>query len=246
MLFYAGLATVFLALASPLDHLSGELFLAHMVQHLLLLLVAPPLILLSAPMIPVLRGVPRPLRRAAVIPVAKFPPVRRSLRLLTRPLIAWSLFVSMVLLWHMPAAYGAALTNAWVHAIEHLSFSTAAFLFWWNVVDPIPLRPNLTLIARVPYVFLASVPNFVLSAFITFSTGVLYPYYIGRTDAYGLDVLDDQEIGGVIMWIPGAFILLGTLLLVLVFVVRTEERTQRERERRDAALARRGIASRQP
>ena len=230
--FYAALATIFVALVSPLDRLADELFLAHMVQHLLLVSVAPPLLLLSAPMIPVLRGVPRGVRRALVIPGLKSPLVRVPLRFVAQPLVAWPLYVTALLAWHIPNAFELALRNPAAHLLEHVIFLGTAVLWWWNVVDPVPLKPNLSYLARVPYIFLTTVPVFVLGAFLTFSPSAWYGHYSASTPDYGLTPLEDQQLGGIIMWIPGSLILMTALLIVLLFVVHTEARQQRERETR--------------
>ncbi|MCE2469050.1 MAG: cytochrome c oxidase assembly protein [Dehalococcoidia bacterium] len=228
--YYGGLLVILAALVSPIDHIAGELFFVHMVQHFLLVIVAPPMLMLGAPFIPVLRGMPRDLRREVVGPLIRSAWVRRPLRFAAHPLVAWPLYVGTLLLWHVPPAYDAALRNEAVHLLEHAMFAGTALLWWWNVIDPVPLRPNLSYLARVPFVFLTTVPIFILGAFLTYSPRPWYRFYDGLTQAYGLTPLEDQEIGGVIMWIPGSLSLMATLLIVLLFVVRTEERQQRERE----------------
>ena len=141
--FYAGLFMLAVALLSPLDHLSDELFYAHMTQHMLILMVGAPLILLGAPILPVLRGIPRPIRRILVIPVFQSLPVRLVLRTLSRPLIAWPIYALLIWGWHLPVLFEAALESELLHFVEHLTFAIAAYLFWWNIIDPHPLRPNL-------------------------------------------------------------------------------------------------------
>jgi putative membrane protein len=229
--FYAGLLASAVALLSPLDHLSDELFYAHMTQHFLLMMVAAPLMLLGAPIIPMLRGVPRPVRRNFIIPVAKSPPVRTLLRLLTQPLVTWPLFVGMLFFWHVPAFFEAALGNEAVHAAEHLSFGVAGFLFWWNVVDPHPLRPNLSYLARIPYIFITVVPSFILGAFLTFSDGAWFAPYEATAPLHGLTALEDQQIGGIVMWIPGSFIIGTALMIDLYLTARREQETQLAHER---------------
>ena len=231
--FYFGLSAVFIALASPLDALADDLFLAHMGQHMLLLFVAVPAVQLGAPVIPIMRGIPRPIRRRVVIPVFKSPPVRALLSGLFRPLVAWPLFVGILMGWHFPVAFEAALANEAVHIAEHLTFALGAYLWWWNVIDPAPLRASLSYLARVPFVFITIVPNFVLGAFLTFAPNAWYPHYELTVPAYGITALEDQQIGGVIMWIPGSFVVGATLLLTLYYAVRHEEQVQLAREGRD-------------
>jgi putative membrane protein len=229
-LFYTAMAIVALALLSPLDTLSDELFAIHMVQHLLLILAVPPLILLSAPMIPMLRGVPRRLRKLIVAPIAQDPSVRWLLRTATLPIVAWLVYAASFFGWHTPGLYDAALRNEAVHILEHIMFSATAFLFWWNIIDPIPMKGNLPYLGRVPYVFITSVPNFILGAFLVYATSPWYEFYQSQALRFSLSPIDDQQLGGLIMWVPGAFVLLFTLIGVLAVMVVKEERQQRELE----------------
>ena len=224
--FYAGLAVIAAALLSPLDHFSEELFSIHMTQHVLLMMVGAPLVLLGAPMIPILRGIPRRTRRSVVIPVAKSLPVRAVLRTLTRPLVAWPAYVGVLLLWHVPPFFEAALENEAVHLFEHLTFASAAYLFWWNIVDPLPLRPNLSYLARVPYIFVTVVPSFLLGAFLTFSDAAWFDPYELTAPLHGFTTIEDQQLGGVIMWLSGSFIIGATLMIDLYLAVRYEQRQQ--------------------
>ena len=230
--FYSGLALALAALAGPLDHLADELFLAHMTQHVMLVLGAVPLVLLGAPVVPIMRGVPRPVRRIALIPLLKLRPVRALLRLISQPLVAWSLFVGAFLGWHFPLAFEAAATNEAVHVLEHASFAIGAYLFWWNIIDPLPLKANLTYLVRVPYIFITVVPNFVLGAFLTFAPNAWYAVYEASAALYGMTGLEDQQLGGVIMWIPGSFIIGTALVIDLAMAVRLEQREQLAREAR--------------
>ena len=229
--FYIGLIALFIALVSPLDALSDELFLAHMGQHMLLMFFAVPAIQIGAPVIPLMRGIPRPLRKRVAIPIFKSPFVRSALRNLFRPLIAWPLFIGVILGWHFPLTYEAALKNEAVHLFEHLTFALGAYLWWWNVIDPAPLRASLSYLARVPFVFITIVPTFVLGAFLTFAPNPFYPHYELTAPAYGITALEDQEIGGIIMWIPGSFVVAAALLLSLYYAVRHEQQLQLARER---------------
>ena len=224
--FYLGLASALAALVGPLDHLAGELFLAHMVQHVVLILVAVPLVLLGAPVIPMMRGVPRVVRRNALIPLLKLRLVRAILRLISQPLVAWPLFVGSFLGWHFALAFEAAATNEAVHVLEHASFAIGAYLFWWNIIDPLPLKANLSYLARVPYIFMTVVPNFILGAFLAFAPTAWYGVYAASAARYGMTGLEDQQLGGVIMWIPGSFIIGTALVIDLAMAVRLEQREQ--------------------
>lgn len=227
--FYAGLFALAVALLSPLDHLSDELFMAHMTQHMLLMMVGVPLVLLGAPIIPVLRGIPRPIRRRIVIPTFQSLPVRFVLRTLSRPLVAWPAFVFSMFAWHLPSLYEAALANEGLHLAEHAVFAIGAYLFWWNVIDPHPLRPNLSYLVRIPYIFITVVPAFVLGAFLTFAGEPWYETYIVSAPLYGFSGIEDQQLGGVIMWIPGSLII-GTALILDLYVAIKQEQNKQDSE----------------
>jgi putative membrane protein len=221
---------VAIALLSPLDHLSDELFYAHMTQHMLIMMVGAPLVLLGAPMIPMLRGVPRGMRRRLVIPIAKSLPVRTFLRTITSPLVAWPLYTFLIIGWHFPVFFEAALENEALHTVEHLLFALGAYVFWWNIIDPHPLKPNLSYLVRVPYIFISVVPAFLLGAFLTFAGSAWYAQYEISAPLYGISALEDQQLGGVIMWIPGSFIIGSALIIDLFLAARTEQDAQAARE----------------
>lgn len=215
--FLAGLATVFVALCSPIDEIAGLLLFVHMTQHLLLLMVAAPLCWLGAPLAPMLRGLPRP-----VVPwVARglLRPAVRIARRLAHPVTAWMAFAVTVWAWHTPALYELALrAHAW-HHVEHASFLVAGLLFWWPVIQPWqpwPTRAVWPEWALIPYLALADVQNTALSAILTFADRVIYPTYAAVPRPWALTALQDQAIAGVIMWVPGsvAFLLpLGWLVV---------------------------------
>ena len=232
--FYVGLVMLALAVLSPLDHLSGELFYAHMTQHMLILMVGVPLILLGAPFLPVLRGIPRPIRRGVIIPLFRSIPVRTVLRVLSRPLVAWPVYVLFIWGWHLPVLFEAALENEVLHVVEHFTFAFTAYLFWWNIIDPHPLRPNLSYLARVPYIFLTVVPAFALGAFLTFSSRAWFSPYELTAPLYNMTALEDQQVGGTIMWIPGSFIIGTALIIDLFLAARGEQQLQLALERQDS------------
>ena len=228
--YYTGVFAIITALLSPVDSLAYELFTFHMVQHLLLTLIGAPLVLLGSPMIPILRGIPRKIRSKFVNPTLRHVAVRTFLKYLSLPVVAWVIYVTSILGWHTPPAYSLALTNEIVHDFEHLTFTLSGVLFWWNVIDPTPLRSNLSYLGRVPYIFLTTIPNFVLGAFITFASTPFYSHYAKRDLLFGLTAMEDQQIAGILMWIPGAIILLITLLSILFLAMAEEEKNQRKKE----------------
>jgi putative membrane protein len=222
--FLAAYLTLAVALLSPLHSFSEELFVVHMVQHVLLMSVAAPLLLLANPMPIMLWSLPAE-RRAAVghLLAAERWPIR-LLRQLTRPAVAWWLFVADLWLWHQPAAYQAALENEWLHLVQHLLFFGTAVLFWWPVIGPAPLRSRLSYPSRMLYVFVTWLPNSVLGAGITFAPSVLLPFYAARPRHFGLEPLVDQQLAGLTMWLPGDGIYAAAMMILLLATLRQEDR----------------------
>ena len=204
--FMVGLDLILVALVSPLDAWAAGGLFPHMVQHLLLMMVIPPLIWLGAPMAPLLRGLPEPLAKFLIISVLARAPLRALARVLGHPVLCWLAFTVAVWAWHVPIMYELALRSDGWHHVEHACFLAAALLFWWPVVQPWPSRSRWPRWAMVPYLLLAEVQNNVLAAFFTFSGRPLYPTYaaaLGEGPA-----LLDQVTAGVLMWGPGSLILL--------------------------------------
>jgi cytochrome c oxidase assembly factor CtaG len=202
--FLGGLAAIYLALASPIEPFADLLLQVHMVQHMLLMMVAPPLLWLGAPLFPMLRGLPRPVRVFWVAPLLSAPPLRRLFGRLTHPLTALVLFVPVTWIWHTPSVYDLALRSRAWHYLEHVCFLVAALLFWYPVVRPYPARPRWSAWLLLPCLLLADLSNTALAALLTFSDKVLYPYYAEVPRLAGLSPLDDQAAAGVIMWVPGS------------------------------------------
>ena len=188
--FVAGTVVFALALISPLDALSDTyLFSAHMVQHMLIAVVAPPLWILGTP-----GWMLAPLfQRRAVVRVA---------RLLTHPAVAFTLFNGDLWLWHWPALYDATLTNDAVHTFEHLTFVGAGVLFWWVVLSPLPRVPAVGKGTAVLYLFAACQPMVALGALLTFASTPFYAPYVTAPHIWGSTPLGDQQLGGLIMWLP--------------------------------------------
>jgi cytochrome c oxidase assembly factor CtaG len=211
--FVAGLGTVFVALASPIDTFADRLLVVHMVQHLLLLVVAPPLIVLGAPTVPVLLGLPAGRFRSAVGSALIWLGERTS-----HPLVGLVAISVAVWGWHLPAAFELALRSPAWHWIEHASFFGAGLLFWWPVVQPWPSRPRWPRWAMIPYLLLADMQNTVLAALLVFSGRVLYPSY-----ALGGNPLEDQAAAGVLMWVPMsiAYLIPAGVLTLRILAPRT-------------------------
>ena len=213
--FAAGLGVVLLALCSPIDALGHRLLQVHMVQHLLLMVVAPPLLWLGAPVAPLLAGFPLRARRG-VASVLATGPVRWLSRVVTEPRVAWVLFVVAFWAWHVPALYDVALRSDLWHHVEHACFFLTALLFWHPVILAWPARQAWPRWGMIVYLLLAEAQATLLSAILTFSDRVIYPAYAAGAGLRGLSALEDQALAGVIMWVPGS-IAFTLALLWLVF-----------------------------
>jgi putative membrane protein len=237
--YYSGLIVLLLSIESPIDRLGEHHFSMHMIQHELVIMGAVPLILLGAPTTPMLRGMPRWLRLGVVRPLAKRREVRAGYRGLTHPAVAVAVLAAVFWLWHLaPGWYDTALEDDLVHDLQHLSFSFAGVLLWWNIIDPKPLRARLGYIPRVLFVFAAGVPKHFLGAILTFAEEPLYDAYLAVDPILSLDRLEDQQLGGLIMWVPSVMMHLVTMGIVFAIWAQKSEQRQREEEAaREAAAA---------
>lgn len=202
--FLASLVTLYVAIASPLDAFAGFLLQVHMIQHLLLTMVVPPLILLGTPWLPLLRGLPRVWVREVIGPLINGRFGKALAGFFGHPVIGWLLFVASNVLWHLPPFYEATLRSDSWHEFEHACFLFTGLLFWWHVILPWPARPRWSPWAAIPYLLLADLQNTALAAFLTFYDRPLYPAYVAAPRLWGTDVLSDQAAAGVIMWVPGS------------------------------------------
>ena len=212
--FAGGIFAALLALASPVDVFSGLLLTAHMVQHLLLLMVAPPLILLGQPVLPILRGLPQWIFKDALGPFLGCRELKSAGRAIVHPVVSWLAMASVMVVWHLPAAYELGLRSPGWHEVEHACFFLAAILFWWPVVGVWPSRPVEPRWAIIPYLALADVVNTALSAVLTFSDHVIYPSYQLAPRLWGISALADQATAGVIMWVPGSIAFLAPAVVL--------------------------------
>ena len=214
--FLAGLCALLAALVSPLDTFSGLLLSAHMGQHLLLISVVPPLILLGAPFLPLLRGLPRSFASEGVGPFLVWPPLRRFGWALTHPVVGWLALIVSLCAWHVPAAFELALRAPFWHRMEHACFLGGALLFWWSVIRPFPSRPHWPLWSVPLYLLAADIVNTILCAFLTFSDRVLYPTYETVPRLFATTALSDQVSAGVLMWVPGSLAFLVPAAVVTI------------------------------
>jgi putative membrane protein len=200
--FAAALAVLFGALNGPLHNLSDDyLFCAHMAQHLVLTLVFPPLLLFGCP-----AGVVRPLLRPRW--------VMALARAGTKAVPAGVMFTAPIVVWHFPTLYEAALRNHDLHVVQHLVFLATAVIMWWPVLSPVPELPRLPHLLQMLYLFLLGIPMSITGALITLSDRVLYPFYAAAPRVWGLTPLQDQQIGGLLMWVLG-----GLMLWIVMTVV---------------------------
>ncbi len=213
--FAAGIAVLWIALASPLEELADTVLTAHMIEHLLLMAVVPPLVLVGWPTVPLLRGLPAPLRRWAVAPLLRSRTVRRIEHVLVAPVFAWLAMNVTFLLWHIPSAYDYALEHETVHDLEHVCFLSSSLLFWWVLLRPWPSRVKPLGWYALPYLVTADFVNTLLAALLAFSGRPIYSFYLRHSSSLALDPLADQTVGACIMWVFGsiAFLLPAVVLL---------------------------------
>jgi putative membrane protein len=217
--FFAGIVTVWIAIGSPLEALDDVSLTVHMVQHLLLATVAPPLLLLGAPELPFLRGLPRPLARGVVSRFLRLPFTRKFGYLISNPTICWLVPMLALIGWHIPAVFELALRWGWLHKLEHISFFGAGLMFWWPVVQPWPSKPRWPKWALPLYLFAATLPCDALSGFLTFCDRVVYSSYISTPRVFGLSPLEDQECAAALMWVAVTIIFLVPAVLVTLKIL---------------------------
>jgi putative membrane protein len=189
--FATGLVAMFLALNGPLHDISDYyLFTGHMVQHLALTIVTPPLLLLGTP-------------GWMLRPALASPAIAAVARTITTPRAAFAIFNLILAAWHLPPLYNAAMFFHEVHIVQHLMFLAGAVIVWWPMLSPLPELPRLSYPGQMLYSFLMTLPMTVISIFIVYADHVLYPAYASAPRLWGLSPLEDQRLGGLIMWIPG-------------------------------------------
>lgn len=231
MLFAAALLTLAVAFVGPVERYADQLFWVHMVQHVLILMVAAPLLVLSAPWMSLLRLLPAPLLRRLNRWWRQLR-TQGSWRLATAvatPMAAWIAFNANLVAWHVPALFDLTLRNTGVHALEHLLFLATGVLFWAQVIDGPLLRKRMDNLTRVVYISVAAVVSWILSIALTFAPSALYIGY-ARAAARpgGLAALADQRIAASVMLVPGS---IAFLIAGLVYLHRWLDDEQRETKR---------------
>jgi putative membrane protein len=208
--FAAGLATLAMALFSPIDVFSNVLFVMHMTQHVLLIMVAAPLLLLGLP-------------AAFVRPLLQDARLKRVLAWLTHPFTAFTLYNLTLIGWHFPAFYELTLRNPFIHDLEHAMFFYTGLLSWWPLLSPVRELPRLSYPGQMLYIFLIAIPSGLLSAVLVFAERALYPSYAAAPRLWGLTALADQQAGALVMMLPGKAIYLIALTIVFFIWFNEEE-----------------------
>jgi cytochrome c oxidase assembly factor CtaG len=206
--FLSGLLALWVVVGSPLAAMDHHLLTAHMAQHLVLMTVSAPLILLSAPVIVLLNGLPKPLA------LLDYSPVRTIGCVVTHPVFCWIAGAATVIAWHTPALFELGMGHARWHDIEYACFFAAGLLFWWPVVQPWPSLATWPKWGVPLYLFLATLPCDALSAFLTFCGRVVYPHYLSMRQPFDISPLGDQECAGALMWVWVTFVYLAPAIAV--------------------------------
>ncbi len=223
--FAVGWLALFAALVSPLHAWGRVLFSAHMSQHEVLMLVAAPLLVLGRPLVVFLWALPLNWSRR-IGSLGKVTPFNRLWRAITIPLVAWVIHAVALWVWHIPMLFEAVLRNEAVHTAQHLSFLISALLFWWALIHG--PQGAMGYGAAVLYLFTTSVHSGVLGALITLAGSVWYPSYAGLTTSWGLTPLEDQQLGGLIMWVPAGLVyVIAGLALVAGWMREADLRAER-------------------
>ncbi len=219
VLFNAGLLVVLAALVSPIDALAGDMFLIHMVQHILLLDLVPILCITG-------------LTRVLLRPVTRrVQAVERAVGPLAHPVAAVLLYVGTIWLWHVPALYDATLRHPLLHVLEHLTFSLAGALYWWHVLSPIRSRHRLRGIGPLAYMGSTKVGVGFLGVLLTFAPSVLYDVYADKPHYWGMSPLTDQNVGGAVMALEQAIVMGIALAWLFTRMLTESEEEERRAER---------------
>lgn len=216
--FVIGVLVIFFALTSPLDALGDDyLFSAHMIQHMLITIVGPPLMLVGLP-----GWLVQPLlRNHAILQLAKW---------VTYPVVAFLLFNVDIWLWHAPPLYDATLVNDNIHILEHISFIVFALINWWPVFSPVEELPRLSIGGQVLYIFVSGMPMVLLGAGLTFTPPLYAPYIHQTIRAWGLSPTSDQQLGGLIMWVPGGLLYIVIMSILFIHWMQRQDAKQRAQE----------------
>lgn len=242
--FFLGMFLIWVALASPLAGFDHQLLTAHMAEHLLLMTLAPPLIWLGAPIIPLRDGLPQRFVRLIIDPLLRWPTMQRVGKLLGQPTLCWLAAAAALVVWHIPGIFTLGLQSGTLHMIEQASFIVSGLLFWWPVVQPWPSvsRPDLSIIV---YLFLATLPCDVIAGLLVFGDRVVYTHYFSASATFGLSALEDQQCAGALMWtcVTVVYLVVGAILTTRLLSPQSSDRELVKKERLGSAVAQRSSQS---
>ena len=220
--FIAGWLSLVVALIGPFHTLSEALFSAHMTQHEILMLISAPLIILGRPQIAAVWALPKRWRSRIGL-VTNNEKFESLWHFVSGSFVAFVIHAAALWIWHIPALFDATLENAWVHALQHASFFGTALLFWWAITNSSVDWKNS--FVGVLFLFLTSLHSGILGAMLTFTQRIWYPAYSSTTGVYGLSPLEDQQLGGLIMWVPAGLVYIGAGLVMFARLLgQTEKR----------------------
>jgi cytochrome c oxidase assembly factor CtaG len=219
--FFSGWIALVIALISPIHRLGGWLFSVHMIQHEMLMVAAAPLLILGRPGIVALRALPTGAARGLMHGLEKAGWIELW-ETITRPGLAWLIHGFALWIWHVPAFFELTFSHVWIHALQHLSFFGSALLFWYSLFRD--RREESRFAAGILSLFTTAIHTSVLGALITFSPKPLYPSYIARAPYWGFSALQDQQLGGMIMWVPAGIVYIVSALYLLHGWLRTNNR----------------------
>lgn len=222
-----GFGALTFSLIGPAEVFAGDQFFLHMIQHLLLTLVAAPLMLAASPVAAYLWSLPSDVRYTVAGSLARRGRTGRLMRKLTFPRSALLVYILTMYVWHLPPMYQTAIHHESVHYLEHLMFFGAAVLFWWPIAGPAPVRSQLTYPQRLLYLIVALTPSAALGAWLTLVDTVLYTHYEATPVHWGLEAKEDQSLGGLIMWVPGNFVLVGAATVLFFKWYENESKSAR-------------------
>ena len=220
--FFAGIFCLWIAVGSPLGAFDDVSLTVHMVQHLLLMAIATPLILLGAPALPLLQGIPQSMARGVVGPCLRWSLVKRLARFVSNPMVCWLAAALALIGWHIPAVFELALrSHAW-HELEHASFFGTGLLFWWPVIQPWPSSARWARWSIPLYLFCATLPCDALSGFLTFCDRVVYSSYLSAPQILTTSPLQDQECAAALMWVSVTIVFLVPAAIITIQILSPE------------------------
>jgi cytochrome c oxidase assembly factor CtaG len=224
-LFTAGILSLWMALASPIEALDDALLSAHMLQHFILMSVAPPLMILGAPVVPMLRGLPQILVRGIVGPLLRVRWLHAAGRFLLHPVLVWLATNIAYLGWHVPAMFELAVGDERIHQLEHLCFFGTCLAFWWVVLAPWPAQRRWPQWTVIPYLLSADILNTVLSAALVFAGKVLYPSYAAAERLTRMTAIQDQAAAGAGMWVVNSTVFLIPAVIMTAHLMQPKRMT---------------------